>query len=117
MAADRLAGALRFRSDRSTETKEAATMTRKRQTLKTRVTTDRPQRRAEKKAQQRWVRVFSGILSRSGKIVPSEAAFVMVALMYPEKSPAEKFRLAQAQTVIDCVYENKLAATTHVVRR
>jgi hypothetical protein len=41
----------------------------------------------------------------------------MVARMYPEKSPAEKFRLAQAQTVIDCMRENKLAATTHVGRR
>ena len=92
-------------------------MMRKQQTLKARVTTTRPQRRVEKKSQQHWVRVLSGILSRSGKMVPSEAAFVMVARMYPEKSPAEKFRLAQAQTVIDCMRENKLAATTHVGRR
>ncbi|MGA7742290.1 MAG: hypothetical protein WBP56_08230 [Polyangia bacterium] len=92
-------------------------MTRKRQTQKTSVTTDRPQRRGEKKAQQRWVRVLSGILSRSGKIVPSEAALVAVARRYPKRSPAEKFRLAQAQTVLDCVREKNLAATIHVVRR
>ena len=91
-------------------------MTRKRQTQKTPVITNRPQHRV-KKPQPHWAEVLSAILSRSGKIVPSEAALVAVARRYPKRSPAEKFRLAQAQTVLDCVRENNLAATIHVVRR
>jgi hypothetical protein len=36
-----------------------------------------------------------------GPIVPTRAAFLHVEAEYPDRPPAEKYRLAQAQTLID----------------
>lgn len=44
--------------------------------------------------------VPEGLLDENGKIVPTALAFDEVEKEYPDKSDAEKFRLAQAGTLL-----------------
>lgn len=43
------------------------------------------------------------VTQKSGKIVPSSAALERVEIEYPDKSDAEKYRLAQAQTLLNSI--------------
>ncbi len=47
-----------------------------------------------------------------GKISPSRKAVLEVERRYPDASPAEKWRLAQAQTLIDAVKADPRSSST-----
>ncbi|MGZ3339312.1 MAG: hypothetical protein ACXU9B_05995 [Reyranella sp.] len=47
-----------------------------------------------------------------GKILPSRKAFLEIERRYPGAPPAEKWRLAQAQTLIDAVKADSQSSST-----
>ena len=55
-------------------------------------------------------RLSPTILDQDGKIIPSREAFVWVEREHPDESDAEKYRLAQAWTLLD-LYERHRAGS------